>query len=159
MQLVIREANSEDATLLTALHAAVHNHHARALPQLFKATDGKDPAIIQDFVTHLADENSRLYIAEAEGEAVGYMLLQIRHIEENAYAYAHSRLHIDQMPVNESHRGKGVGHALMQKAMTLAQEWNLEYLSLGVWTFNEEAIAFYKREGFEAVSLNMRQKL
>ena len=45
--------------------------------------------------------------------------------------------------------GKGVGSALMQKAIDVARERNKEILWLGVFQANKTAIDFYKRWGFE----------
>jgi diamine N-acetyltransferase len=159
MQILIRQATSSDATILTALNLAVHNIHAQAVPNYFKSTTSTDAAIQAAFINHLADENTRIFIAEADGEAVGYILTILRQLEENAYVYAHTRLIVDQMSVNPAYRSKGVGHLLMQKAIELGRELNVDFLGLTVWAFNEEAIAFYKREGFENVTQFMWQKL
>lgn len=159
MQITIRQAKFEDAALLTALHADVHKHHSDAQPQHFKATDGKDPAVIQYFTDNLEDASARILIAEVDGEAVGYILLLHRVFEENVFAYAHSRLHIDQMSVSAQYRSNGIGHLLMEKTLEYARELDVNYVTLGVWAFNEAAIAFYEREGFEVMTQTMWVKL
>ena len=45
--------------------------------------------------------------------------------------------------------GKGVGSALLQKCIDIALEKKKQLLWLGVWKENQQAIAFYKRWGFE----------
>jgi ribosomal protein S18 acetylase RimI-like enzyme len=45
--------------------------------------------------------------------------------------------------------GKGVGSALLQKCIDIAIEKKKQLLWLGVWKENHQAIAFYKRWGFE----------
>ena len=53
------------------------------------------------------------------------------------------------MAVHEDWQGKGVGSAMMQTAVDLADKWlNLSRLELGVYTDNEPAIALYKKFGF-----------
>lgn len=47
-------------------------------------------------------------------------------------------------------QGKGVGSALMQAMIDLADKWlNLTRLELTVYTDNEAGIALYKKFGFE----------
>jgi ribosomal protein S18 acetylase RimI-like enzyme len=159
MQIQIRQAKQNDAAVLTDLNLAVHNIHADAVPYYFKRTSATDPEIQASFETRLADENVIFFIAEVDEAAVGYLMTILRPVEENAYAFAHKRLLIDQMSVNPDYRSKGVGHALVQRALDLGRELNVDYVTLSVWAFNEEAIAFYQREGFETVTLSMWQKL
>jgi len=53
------------------------------------------------------------------------------------------------MAVRDDWQGKGVGTALMQAAVDLADRWlNLMRLELDVYTDNEPAIRLYKKFGF-----------
>ncbi len=52
--------------------------------------------------------------------------------------------------VSEAWQGKGVGNALMQAGIDLADNWlNLTRLELEVYSDNEPAIRLYERFGFE----------
>ena len=48
--------------------------------------------------------------------------------------------------------GKGIGSALMKKSLAIAKDMNKDVIWLGVWEFNPNAIAFYKKFGFEKFS-------
>ncbi len=48
--------------------------------------------------------------------------------------------------------GRGIGKALMQKAIDTAKESGKEIIWLGVWEHNTRAIEFYKKWGFEKFS-------
>src|SRR5262245_17917224 len=54
------------------------------------------------------------------------------------------------MMVRDDWQGKGVGKAMMQAVVDLADKWlNLSRIELTVFTDNEPAIALYRRFGFE----------
>lgn len=54
------------------------------------------------------------------------------------------------MGVRDDWQGKGVGSALMQAAVDMADKWlNLTRIELEVYTDNEPAIRLYKKFGFE----------
>ncbi len=61
------------------------------------------------------------------------------------------RRHVGQlgMAVRDDWQGKGIGTALMQAAIDLADRWlNLRRLELEVYTDNEPAVRLYKKFGF-----------
>jgi L-phenylalanine/L-methionine N-acetyltransferase len=54
------------------------------------------------------------------------------------------------MAVRDDWQGKGVGTALMEAALDLADEWlNLKRIELNVYTDNAAALALYENFGFE----------
>ncbi len=54
------------------------------------------------------------------------------------------------MAVRDDYQGQGVGSALMQAAVDMADNWlNLLRLELEVFTDNEPAVRLYKKFGFE----------
>ncbi len=57
-------------------------------------------------------------------------------------------LEIERIYVIKSFQGQGLGSWMLQSLKTLALEEGKEYLWLGVWEENKEAIRFYKRHGF-----------
>jgi L-phenylalanine/L-methionine N-acetyltransferase len=53
------------------------------------------------------------------------------------------------MAIRDDYQGKGIGTALMQAAVDMADRWlNLTRLELEVYTDNEPAIRLYKKFGF-----------
>ena len=48
--------------------------------------------------------------------------------------------------------GKGIGKALMEKCLEIAIQMNKEVIWLGVWEYNQRAIDFYVKWGFEKFS-------
>ncbi len=94
----------------------------------------------------LAEPPEGLYqlAACAAGEVVGQLGLQ-------TFPSRPRRKHAAKigMAVRDDWQGKGVGSALMQAAVDLAEKWlNISRLELEVFVDNETAIGLYKKFGF-----------
>jgi len=84
-------------------------------------------------------------VACVDGEVVGQIGLHTR-------PNAPRRRHVGEigMMVRDDWQGKGIGTALMQAAVDLADKWlNLSRLELDVFFDNEPAIKLYKKFGFQ----------
>ncbi|MFN8529450.1 MAG: GNAT family N-acetyltransferase [Anaerolineae bacterium] len=147
MTLTIRPAVPDDVELLCRLNEPVHELHVKAYPQFFK------PYAITDemrnfFHVRLTDPTWAGFIAELDEEPVGYVLLQTLRRPENVFVYAMDYISVDQLSVMPEHQRKGIGRALMEAVYTFARANGLSYLVLNVWVFNQDAIGFYERLGF-----------
>jgi putative acetyltransferase len=61
------------------------------------------------------------------------------------------------MAVHDDWQGKGVGAALMEAALDLADNWlNLTRIELSVYTDNAAAVALYEKFGFEIEGTHRR---
>jgi putative acetyltransferase len=94
----------------------------------------------------LAENSENVFelVACVEGEIVGQVFLQIFPRPR--------RKHVGQigMSVRDDFQGQGVGTALMQAAVDMADHWlNVLRLELDVYTDNEPAVRLYKKFGFE----------
>jgi ribosomal protein S18 acetylase RimI-like enzyme len=56
-------------------------------------------------------------------------------------------LHLEDLIVNEAHRGKGIGEALYKKVMQFAFDRGLKRVAWDVLDWNTGAIRFYERSG------------
>jgi L-phenylalanine/L-methionine N-acetyltransferase len=86
-----------------------------------------------------------MFVAELDGKVVGNLGLHL--------AFKSPRMrHVGAlgMSVHDAYQGRGVGTALMERAVDHADNW-LQYtrLQLTVYTDNAAAIALYKKFGFE----------
>ena len=90
-------------------------------------------------------EGSYQLVACVDEEVIG-------HIGLHTFPNHPRRRHVGQigMAVRDDWQGKGVGTALMQAVVELADKWlNLSRLELDVFVDNEPAIRLYKRFGFQ----------
>jgi len=91
------------------------------------------------------NEEHYLLVATVENEIVGTLGLHTN-------PFRPRRRHVASlgMGVRDDWQGKGVGTALMQAAVDMADKWlNITRLELEVFTDNEPALRLYKKFGFE----------
>jgi ribosomal protein S18 acetylase RimI-like enzyme len=154
----IRQAVSVDALRLSALCLDVQRLHAEHHPDVFQMPQREDFAITF-FEEMLGDPTVRIFIAESDGEAVGYILCKLVERTPNPFTFAMSSLHVDQISVRPDARRRGVGFALMQQAETLAKEWDVQRVQLDSWDFNINAHAFFERSGFQKFNFRFWKQL
>jgi ribosomal protein S18 acetylase RimI-like enzyme len=151
MPTIVRRAVMQDADTLSMLNADVQDLHAAALPWLFKrpAPDTFPPETAADV---LAASENIVFIAESDGVASGYAFAEIIRRPETSFHHANDVVHLHHISVRPAYRRKGVGAALIDAVRSAAAEAGIDIVSLDVWTFNEEARAFFRSRGFAQFS-------
>jgi ribosomal protein S18 acetylase RimI-like enzyme len=158
MQITIRPATEDDYEALCRLYAEVDALHSRALPGVFRAAEG--PPRPRELVREtISSEESALFVAVAESGIVGMLDVDIRSAPDYPIIVPRRYAHISEIVVTESHRGRGVGQMLMEQAHRWALEKGLSEVELNVWEFNEGAVTFYKKLGYETSHRTMRISL
>lgn len=82
-------------------------------------------------------------IAEEDGEAVGFALF----FHNYSTFLAKPGVYLEDLFVRDSHRGKGVGKALLVRLAAIAVERECGRLEWAVLDWNKDAIGFYERLG------------
>jgi ribosomal protein S18 acetylase RimI-like enzyme len=144
----IRQAVSTDDLLLSTLCVDVQSLHAKHHPDLFKTPQSDDFAVAF-FKEMLADPSISIFIAEENGDSLGYIVCKLIERAENSFTFEMRYIHVDQISVRPSAQGHGVGAALIQQAQVLGGELNVKRIQLDSWGFNKEAHAFFEKTGFE----------
>lgn len=146
----VRPAGPDDAAILAALGA-------RLFEQAFGADSRAD-----DLAAHLAATFGReiqrrelenpecaYFIAELNGEAVGYALLRRR--TPPPCVVGPDPLELGRIYVDREHHGSGAAPALMHALLAEARARGGGTLWLGVWGVNRRAVGFYEKFGFRDV--------
>jgi GNAT superfamily N-acetyltransferase len=84
-----------------------------------------------------------IYLARQESALVGYVVICFDYSLE----YRGKGAWIDELFVESSHRGKGIGTQLLDLAETASREHHAKFLHLEV-THGNAAIELYRRRGF-----------
>lgn len=142
-----RPAVSADSYTLSGLSRDVQRLHVEHHPDIFKLPESEDYAV-SFFEEMLADRSVRIFIAEEEGKAVGYIVCKLIERPENPFTYAARTVLVDQISVRPQAQGGGAGRALMEQAETLGRQLNAARIHLDSWDFNLGAHAFFERMGY-----------
>ncbi|MEM2522106.1 MAG: ribosomal protein S18-alanine N-acetyltransferase [Candidatus Bathyarchaeia archaeon] len=93
-------------------------------------------------------------VAEENGEVVGYIMCRIETGLANfGLGGFIKRGHVVSIAVMPQHRGKGIGEALVKKAMEGMRLYNAKQCFLEVRVTNTPAINLYKKLGFKIVRI------
>ncbi len=154
----IRPYRHTDAAAITALIEELQRHERQFEPRMTA------PETIEDwYLDHLqsqcAKHDGTLFVAEVDGEVVGFVNVLARvastDIDEDAYNYAY----ISDVAVRESHRGQGIGTALLAAAETYARDHGARWLRIDVLAAKEDAARLYRRTGFADRALQLEKPL
>ncbi|MDP6975547.1 MAG: GNAT family N-acetyltransferase [Acidimicrobiales bacterium] len=136
--LEIREATVADDDLLAAM--------ARLIPQLSSSNPPPDAADLEAIV---ASDASVLLLAVDDGEVVGSLTLALFRIPTGLRAW------IEDVVVDGSSRGRGVGEALNLAALDRARAEGATTVDLTSRPSREAANRLYRRLGFEERETNV----
>lgn len=99
--------------------------------------------------TILGNQNQMIFVAEVEGDLVGY-------IAGLGGSYRRNRHKADiVIGILQADTGRGLGLHLFQTLETWAQEQGLHKLELTVMAHNERAIGLYRKMGFRVEGISV----
>lgn len=98
----------------------------------------------------LDTEESTFYFAQQGETITGYLKLNQGTAQKEIYL--ENALEIERIYALASTHGKGVGLALCEQAVDMAQAGGFAWIWLGVWEKNPRAIRFYTKNGFTPFS-------
>ena len=153
MSITIRPAVEADIPRLEDLLYQVHGLHAEGRPDLFlpgckKYTAGQLRALLAD------RENTPIFAAIRDELLVGYCFC-VKQTQTAASMAKITTLYVDDLCVDASMRGQGVGKALYDHAVAYAREQGYYNLTLNVWACNPSAMAFYQKCGLAVQKVGM----
>jgi ribosomal protein S18 acetylase RimI-like enzyme len=118
----------------------------RLLPQLSERAVPPSPAELEELVRR---EDTHVLVARGEGRIVGSLTLVLYRIPTGLEAV------VEDVVVDESARGRGVGEALTREALRRATEAGASAVGLTSRPSREAANRLYRRLGFEQRETNV----
>ena len=146
---MIRKAEEKDAPRVLELLQDIVRLHHEGRPDIFSGASPKyDEAALRE---KFRNENERIFVSvDANVRVNGYVMCVLEEKDEPFYTQRPYRtLYVDDLCVDNTCRGQGVGRALMERAVEAAKELHCYNLDLNVWACNEDAIRFYEAIGMQ----------
>jgi ribosomal protein S18 acetylase RimI-like enzyme len=137
---VIREAAAEDAARLDALLTALIREEARYDPNLNPGC-----TVTDNYADRIGREDHRLFLAEAEGTAVGFLYGFVYRVPG---VWLRPAAILDALYVEAPYRRRGCGRALCQAFLAFAREAGACRVELKVLSENAGALALYRSLSF-----------
>ena len=147
-------ARDDDRPAVNAMARQVHAMHVAWRPDLYEMI----PEFYPEERFFQAVEEKQLYVAKINGIVVGYTLLLVREVNHPG-TVKRKVMRIDEICVEESCRGQGIGREMMEDVRALARAFGCRDLQLGVYPQNDAAVAFYEKCGFTIRSIYMQRKV
>jgi len=156
MIVAIRRAIEGDEPCLAALNGSVQGLHVAKRPDCFKPTAHEE--VVAWFTAVLRDPTSRVWIAERNGTAVGYVLTMIQERVANPFCRSRRWCEMDQIAVEPGALRSGVATALIARALAEMAAEGIAETELGTWSFNIEAQSCFRKLGFEPRTVRWERK-
>ena len=146
MSETIRKATGQDLPAVNALLRQVLAVHHAGRPDLFRAEGKKytDAELLSIF----DDPQTPVFVYDRDGEVLGYAFCALLR-QESGSLQPINTLYLDDLCVDEAHRGEHIGRTLFEHVKAFAREHGCHNLTLHVWECNPGARAFYEALGLE----------
>ncbi|MEC0209297.1 GNAT family N-acetyltransferase [Paenibacillus ehimensis] len=102
---------------------------------------------LEQLEKELSNISSQFFFVYFHHEVAGYLKLNTN--DAQSEEMGDESLEIERIYIKNKFQKHGLGKYLLNKAMEIAMEQNKTKIWLGVWEKNENAIAFYKKMGFD----------
>lgn len=149
-QIVIHRGGSECLDALEPLWHSLHYHHADVAPELGAIRSAEDSWKTRraEYQNWLAASSTFILVAQLDGKAIGYAFVQIADGESATWEVPAKVGVVETLSILPEYRGSGLGAMLLERVYAELRQEQIEEVSLGVISNNQDAIRFYERQGF-----------
>ncbi len=155
--MIIRKAVRADIPQILRLLVQVNMIHHNGRPDIFKGPATKyDEA---QLCALLADETKPVFVCVEKDTVLGYAFCVLHETPDGPMLVGRKTLYVDDLCVDETARGQGVGRALMEYVTAFARTAGCRSVTLNVWACNEKARRFYESFGMHEQRRTMELQL
>ena len=140
----IRNMTLNDYIDVDRLMAQVHQLHVNGRPDLYIDVD--HIYSYEQFKEMVENEDMITILAEEDDKVLGICMITMR---AKTCMIKRRTAYMEDLCVDESCRGRGIGKALFLHAKEASVKMGAERLDLMVWDFNEDARKFYEKMGMK----------
>ncbi len=153
----VRRAEARDIPAILDLLVQVDMVHHNGRPDLFKGPATKYGA--EELERILTDEETPVFVCtDGQDRVLGHGFCVMQR-SGGQLMEEHTTVYIDDICVDETARGQGVGRALYEHILAFAREKSAYNVTLNVWTCNPGAMAFYEKLGLKPYRVGMEKIL
>ncbi len=153
-EIKVRRAEKRDIPRVLELLTQVCMVHHNGRPDIFKADSQKYHA--EELELLFEDETRPVFVGVDEHDRVlGYGFCVLVDYSGSNVQVERTELYLDDLCVDESARGKGVGSVIFDYIRSYAKEIGCYHLTLNVWACNPGAMAFYESKGMKMLKKEM----
>jgi ribosomal protein S18 acetylase RimI-like enzyme len=159
--LRIVRGSAQDIPALEPLWVGVHHAHAASMPELAPyVTDAETWAERRALYESVIEKpDTVLLLAFDRDELVGYALSHVLALDEtwigDTWRTGERIAELESLAVSESHRGQGIGTALLDAIDEALEARGIRDVFVGALAGNEGALRLYARRGFRPTWLYM----
>lgn len=154
--MVIRRGEERDLAGINSLLNQVLEVHHRGRPDLFKS--GTKKYMDEELLAILKDEEKPVFVAVDGENLLGYAFCILKQLGDNILTDIKT-LYIDDLCVDEAHRGKRIGEQLYEYVLSFARQEGCYNVTLNVWECNPGAKRFYEKCGLVPQKTGMEKIL
>ena len=154
---MIRRAIKNDIPGINDLLCQVLEVHHKGRPDIFKSNTKKYTD--NELADIIADSNRPIFVAENNGEVVGYAFCIFQQHLNNNILTDIKTLYIDDLCVDEQKRGLHIGSTLYNFVLDFAKQSGCYNVTLNVWSCNQSALKFYEKLGLTPQKIGMEKIL
>ena len=153
----VRRANVADIQSILGLLVQVDMVHHNGRPDLFKGPTTKYNA--DELKQIISDDSTPVFVYVEDEKVLGHMFCIFKQEKDDSVLTDIRTLYIDDICVDESARGFGVGKKLFEYIREYAGNEGFYNITLNVWCCNPDAMKFYEAMGMEPQKIGMEMIL
>lgn len=151
---MIRFGRHNDIEKVNAIRQEVSALHANGEPENFKPGFSSEMA---EYVGEFIDSDTKkLLVCEENGVICAYAMIEFVRKPETVYRYEQRYVDVKELGTLQIKQGKGYGKMILTEIKAITKQMGFSRVELNMWSFNNKALAFYEKMGFETFRRHLR---
>lgn len=155
---MIRRAQKKDLEQVNSLLYQVLMVHAKGRTDIF--IPGTKKYTDEELLKMFEDDSTPIFVSTDENDVtLGYAFCLFEEVKNSNNLYDMKTLYIDDICVDENHRGEHIATGLYEYVVDYAKREGCYRVTLNVWDVNPTARAFYDKMGMKPLKTTMETVL